>query len=552
MIARFTINNHSFLRISWIGLVAACLPLRVVQAESVSVYLSDLVGESVLEHSQQWGTLGTDSAAFQKGQSPKTPLRIGEKVYEKGLGHHATGEIAILLEGRYESFDSDIGVQWQGGNRGSVVFQVFVDGEKRFESEALSDSDPPQPVVVPLADASELRLVAASEGPQAVLLEPDNAIVADGDREYKADRVHGGKAIPTNADPRDPNRPGGTQWIGKQRYQTTIGDSFYILPFQYNPSADLDNKRKGWVAYNPQHWTTPAGDFALNLTNRAEERNCAGCHQQGVHPELVYNGVLRATQFNANAVAPNIGCENCHGPGGNHPALAFTNPHRERGIVVPSMLGSAIRRLEACGRCHTRGQSVGELGEYELEYPFNSERTCIPGDVLADFYTDGGGDWPDGTSRRHHQQYLDYFLSKHWKVAKFECWECHDPHGSDFEHDLKMTARDNSLCPKCHSAAYYNASDHTHHSGNLNSGSPRCVDCHMAAVQVSGLNYDIHHHTFRVLLPQGTIPSSTVLRTVNRMPVCCVTAALVDLPTRIPLSGTNRTTSRSPSFWMRS
>ncbi|NUN98178.1 MAG: hypothetical protein HUU16_18600 [Candidatus Omnitrophica bacterium] len=342
---------------------------------------------------------------------------------------------------------------------------------------------------------------------------------ADGDREYKVDRVHGGKAIPGNADPRNPNRPGGTQWIGKQRFQTVIGDSFYILPFQYNPTADLDNKRKGWVAYNPNNWVTAQGNYALNLTNRAEERNCAGCHQQGVRPELVYNNILSATQFDAHAVEPNIGCENCHGPGGNHPALAFTQPPGKRGIIVPSMLDNPARRLEACGQCHGRGKSVGELGEYELEYPYNGERTYIPGDVLADFYTDGGGDWPDGTSRQHHQQYLDYLLSKHWTVAKFECWECHDPHGSDNEHDLKTTARDNSLCLECHQAADYNTPEHTHHSGDLAGGSPRCVDCHMAAVQNSGVNYDIHNHLFQVLLPERTLAHQG---TANGSPNACM------------------------------
>lgn len=342
---------------------------------------------------------------------------------------------------------------------------------------------------------------------------------ADGNREYRVDRVHGGKAIPTNADPRDPNRPGGTQWIGKQRFQTIIGGAYYILPFQYNPTPDLDGKRQGWVAYNPQYWTTAQGNYTLNLTTRSEDKNCAGCHQQGVQPELVYNQVHSATLVIAGEVEPNIGCENCHGPGGNHPALAFAQPTGKRGIIMPTMLEDASRRLEACGQCHTRGTSVGRLGNLTLDYPYNGERTYIPGDVLSEFYTDGGGDWPDGTSRQHHQQYLDYQLGKHWTVAKLECWDCHDPHGSNFEHNLKMTARDNSLCLGCHEETEYNTATHSHHSGDLNSGSPRCVDCHMAAVQNSGVNYDIHQHTFQVLLPERTLVHQS---TANGSPNACM------------------------------
>jgi predicted CXXCH cytochrome family protein len=330
----------------------------------------------------------------------------------------------------------------------------------------------------------------------------------DGDRDYKVGRVHGGHAIPSNADPRDPNRAGGTQWIGKQRYQTKIGDSFYILPFQYNPTPDLDGKRKGWVAYNPNHWTNATGNYVLNLTTRSEDRNCSGCHQQGTNPTLVYNAVVNATQYVANAVAPNIGCENCHGPGGNHLAnIGNTTGHR--GIILPSMLDSVERRLETCGQCHTRGVSEGTLGGLDLEYPYNGERTYIPGDVLSEFENDEGADWPDGTSLKHHQQYLDFLQSKHWMVARFDCWACHDPHGSDFEHDLKASARDNGLCLQCHPGM--DDQSHTHHGAPaFNNENPRCTDCHMAAVQQSGVNYDIHEHTFKVLLPEGTLAYKNV------------------------------------------
>jgi len=338
----------------------------------------------------------------------------------------------------------------------------------------------------------------------------------DGDREYRVDRVHGGKSIPSNADPRNPNRAGGTAYIGKQRYQTKIGDAYYILPFQYNPTPDLDEKRKGWVAYNPNNWTTPQGNYALNLTTQSEDRKCAGCHQQGVEPSLAYNSVAGATQYIANEVAPNIGCENCHGPGGNHIAN-LGNPSGKRGIVIPSMFDVADRRLETCGQCHSRGLSVGKLGGRDLEYPFNGERIFLPGDILADFYTDGGGDWPDGISRQHHQQYLDYLYSKHWAVAKLDCWACHDPHGSDFEHDLKASARDNGLCLQCHPGM--DAQSHTHHGPVANGNSnPRCTDCHMPAVQNSGVNYDIHAHTFEPLLPEKTL---FYQKTANGQPNAC-------------------------------
>jgi hypothetical protein len=114
--------------------------------------------------SQAWGSLGIDTAAVPPDGRKPTPIRIGEKVYEKGLGHHAGGEIVLDLDGRYLSFEADVGVQWQGGNRGSVVFQVIVDGKMGFESSAMSDSDSPKHVSLSLVDARELRLVAEDAG----------------------------------------------------------------------------------------------------------------------------------------------------------------------------------------------------------------------------------------------------------------------------------------------------------------------------------------------------------------------------------------------------
>ena len=47
-------------------------------------------------------------------------------------------------------FLSEVGVAWQGGGKGRVVFEVWVDGEKQFESPPMSDQDPAKPVRVDL------------------------------------------------------------------------------------------------------------------------------------------------------------------------------------------------------------------------------------------------------------------------------------------------------------------------------------------------------------------------------------------------------------------
>lgn len=121
-------------------------------------YITD-IREIIWDHSQGWGMLGFDSAAHLLGQEP-IPLKIKDTIYQKGLGSHATGEIIISLDSRYKTFEAEVGVQLVSDKYGSVVFQVYVDDELKFDSGTMKPSDPAKPVSVDVTGASELRLVA--------------------------------------------------------------------------------------------------------------------------------------------------------------------------------------------------------------------------------------------------------------------------------------------------------------------------------------------------------------------------------------------------------
>jgi hypothetical protein len=151
----------------WILFALGALFLAVGSTAKVSAgdvdFISDRSAGITLEHSQQWGDFGFDTAAARTG-TVGSPMRIGEKTFRKGLGHHANGEIVIDLRGQYSRFRASVGVQWQGGNRGSVVFRVSVDGDNVFKAGPMSDSDPAMEVDVPLAGARKLRLIASDAG----------------------------------------------------------------------------------------------------------------------------------------------------------------------------------------------------------------------------------------------------------------------------------------------------------------------------------------------------------------------------------------------------
>jgi len=113
---------------------------------------------------QGWGELRVDTATQARGKKGRT-LQIGEKRYDKGLGVHAPSTILVELGGRYAFFLAEVGVQSQPKKeRGTVVFQVFVDGEKRFDSGRMEQDDAAKSVRVSLDGAMEMTLTVTDAG----------------------------------------------------------------------------------------------------------------------------------------------------------------------------------------------------------------------------------------------------------------------------------------------------------------------------------------------------------------------------------------------------
>ncbi len=146
---------------------AASIPCSAEGAIAVQLhqpeYISDVADERIIYSTQEWGALGINTAARPPHGSP-AKLRIKDKCYHRGLGHHANGQIFVELAGQYKTFEADVGVQWQGGGVGSVVFQILVDDEKRFDSGVMRENDPPRKAHIPVEGAYDLCLVASDAG----------------------------------------------------------------------------------------------------------------------------------------------------------------------------------------------------------------------------------------------------------------------------------------------------------------------------------------------------------------------------------------------------
>jgi len=157
-------------RLRNILLAAAVLPLGACYSvchgadAPTAEYISDTLFDRVVSVTQGWGELGANTAVRPLHAQPMK-LRIKDKQYEHGLGHHANGEIVVDLRGQFKTFQTDIGIQWQGGqNLASAIFQIYVDDKKVFDSGVVRESDPPRQVTVSVEGAEELRLVAGDAG----------------------------------------------------------------------------------------------------------------------------------------------------------------------------------------------------------------------------------------------------------------------------------------------------------------------------------------------------------------------------------------------------
>ncbi|MCL5099090.1 MAG: NPCBM/NEW2 domain-containing protein, partial [Candidatus Omnitrophica bacterium] len=112
---------------------------------------------------QGWGVLGIDTAAHLPDAEPMT-LQIKDRKFHKGLGSHAPGQVVVELDGMYEAFEAEVGVQWQGGQQGSVVFKVIADGREVFDSGVMRETTPAKRIRLSVKGVQELRLAASDAG----------------------------------------------------------------------------------------------------------------------------------------------------------------------------------------------------------------------------------------------------------------------------------------------------------------------------------------------------------------------------------------------------
>ena len=276
----------------------------------------------------------------------------------------------------------------------------------------------------------------------------------------------------------------GSEW--KQRYFTSVGDDFFVLPAQWDVLNEI------WRRYNPapggEWWTE---HYPVDQMERPTGPLCDGCHSTDYDVET------------KSVSEWNVGCEKCHGAGAEHVEdPTFGN------IVNPAQLDH-VRGNDVCIQCHSQGQPlVNPINELYFDWPVGYE----PGDRLASFWMleehhlgeETTTHWPDGSAHKNRMQGNDYVTSAMY-TKNVSCWDCHDVHGTENNADLIKPAQ--SLCLTCHGPESpagprgTTLAQHTQHSADKG---VECVDCHMPSIARTIGDINVRSHTFRFISPAST------------------------------------------------
>ncbi len=178
--------------------------------------LPDLVWTSA---TNAWGPVEKNLSNGEKGLGDGRTLTIGGQTFAKGLGTHASTSLTYALGGACSTFTASVGVDDEVGDRGSVVFQVFGNGAKLYESPVRRGTDGPLAVTVPISGVNDLRIAATDAG--------------DGASYDHAD--WGGARVTCSTDTTAPGAPTGVTATG--------GDAGVTVRWTAGPEGDLAGYR---------------------------------------------------------------------------------------------------------------------------------------------------------------------------------------------------------------------------------------------------------------------------------------------------------------------
>ncbi len=131
-------------------------------AQTSSTYLSDLpfYGTTI----NGWGPVERDQNVGASSVNDGGTLTLNGVTYAKGLGAHAYSEVSFNLGGAYAQFISDLGIDDRQTTNGTVVFQVFGDGIKLYDSGIMTATSATKTLTVDTTGVMLLKLIVTDAG----------------------------------------------------------------------------------------------------------------------------------------------------------------------------------------------------------------------------------------------------------------------------------------------------------------------------------------------------------------------------------------------------
>ncbi|WP_224363413.1 NPCBM/NEW2 domain-containing protein [Hyalangium versicolor] len=139
--------------------------LKVVGTEVVvpvgTTYLSD---DTWSLASSGWGPVERNLSNGEQASGDGRTITLNGATYAKGLGIHANSQVDFNLSGRCSSFTADIGLDDEVGSNGSVIFQVWGDSTKLYDSGTMTGASATKSLSVNVSGRSTLKLVVTDNG----------------------------------------------------------------------------------------------------------------------------------------------------------------------------------------------------------------------------------------------------------------------------------------------------------------------------------------------------------------------------------------------------
>jgi NPCBM/NEW2 domain/Right handed beta helix region len=143
--------------------VAAPPPSPTPSIAGPVTYAGDVEWSSI---SNGWGPPEVDRSNGERAPDDGGPITVGTAVFEHGIGAHAPSRIVVRIEGRCSVFVAEVGLDEEVGDRGSVVFEIWGDGERLASSGLVRGPQAAVPIAADVAgvDAMVLRVTPGGDG----------------------------------------------------------------------------------------------------------------------------------------------------------------------------------------------------------------------------------------------------------------------------------------------------------------------------------------------------------------------------------------------------